>query len=158
MSTLTVESFQGRLLTQRAIRDYVLAGNAYLTVRSHTGTRFTFHVRKVAESSAHPGVLQGWKVEVLTGSNNRKDYTPLGRVWGDGTKFCNYRRSPDSRIGAEAPSAQAFVWLWAQITGAGTKLGQAEVWHEGRCGVCGRPLTDPESIASGIGPICQERG
>lgn len=24
----------------------------------------------------------------------------------------------------------------------------------GRCGVCGRTLTDPESIAAGIGPIC----
>lgn len=27
----------------------------------------------------------------------------------------------------------------------------------GRCAVCSRDLTDPESIARGIGPICQER-
>lgn len=27
----------------------------------------------------------------------------------------------------------------------------------GRCGVCGRELTDPESIAMGIGPICAEK-
>lgn len=30
-----------------------------------------------------------------------------------------------------------------------------EVWHEGRCGRCGRALTVPESIASGIGPVCE---
>jgi hypothetical protein len=28
----------------------------------------------------------------------------------------------------------------------------------GRCSCCGRPLTDPTSIAFGIGPICRERG
>lgn len=30
--------------------------------------------------------------------------------------------------------------------------------HEiGRCGICHRTLTDPESIARGIGPVCAER-
>lgn len=27
----------------------------------------------------------------------------------------------------------------------------------GRCGVCRRTLTDPDSIADGIGPVCRER-
>lgn len=32
------------------------------------------------------------------------------------------------------------------------------VYHlEGRCRVCNRPLTNPESIQSGIGPICSGR-
>lgn len=28
----------------------------------------------------------------------------------------------------------------------------------GECGCCGRELTDPESIAFGIGPVCREKG
>ena len=32
-----------------------------------------------------------------------------------------------------------------------------EVQHDGRCGRCGRPLTHPDSIQSGIGPICAQR-
>jgi hypothetical protein len=28
----------------------------------------------------------------------------------------------------------------------------------GKCGVCGRTLTDEESRANGIGPVCAERG
>jgi hypothetical protein len=28
------------------------------------------------------------------------------------------------------------------------------IWHEGRCGRCGRRLTVPESIESGYGPEC----
>lgn len=34
----------------------------------------------------------------------------------------------------------------------------ADYGHElGECGVCGRTLTNPESIAAGIGPICAGR-
>jgi len=29
-----------------------------------------------------------------------------------------------------------------------------ELYHEGRCLTCGRPLTDSESIKRGIGPVC----
>jgi hypothetical protein len=32
-----------------------------------------------------------------------------------------------------------------------------ELWHEGRCGKCGRALTVPESIESGLGPVCESR-
>lgn len=34
----------------------------------------------------------------------------------------------------------------------------AEYGHQkGRCGICNRTLTDPESIARGIGPVCADR-
>lgn len=37
------------------------------------------------------------------------------------------------------------------------KAALARYGHEiGRCGVCNRTLTDPESIAIGIGPVCRE--
>jgi hypothetical protein len=29
-----------------------------------------------------------------------------------------------------------------------------EIWHEGKCGKCGRQLTVPSSIETGIGPEC----
>jgi hypothetical protein len=29
-----------------------------------------------------------------------------------------------------------------------------ELYHEGKCLTCGRPLTDSESIKRGIGPVC----
>jgi hypothetical protein len=31
-----------------------------------------------------------------------------------------------------------------------------EVWHEGKCGKCGRALTVPSSILTGIGPECSK--
>jgi hypothetical protein len=34
------------------------------------------------------------------------------------------------------------------------KMPNLEIWHEGRCGRCGRKLTVPESIHNGYGPEC----
>jgi hypothetical protein len=35
------------------------------------------------------------------------------------------------------------------------KTTEFEVWHEGKCGKCGRALT-PSSILTGIGPECSK--
>ena len=32
-----------------------------------------------------------------------------------------------------------------------------EIWHEGKCGKCGRPLTVPSSIENGLGPSCLKK-
>ena len=34
---------------------------------------------------------------------------------------------------------------------------EAELVAAGRCRICGRILTDPESIAAGIGPDCRSK-
>lgn len=45
-----------------------------------------------------------------------------------------------------------------KIVDAGPEEALAEYGHRvGRCGVCNRTLTDPDSIALGIGPICRAR-
>jgi hypothetical protein len=35
--------------------------------------------------------------------------------------------------------------------------GGYKIHHEGRCGKCGRLLTVPESVETGIGPECAKR-
>lgn len=47
----------------------------------------------------------------------------------------------------------ALVELAGDPKGALARYGRAT----GRCGVCGRELSDPESVALGIGPICLSR-
>lgn len=130
-----------------AIKSFVLAGAATFTLRNpQTGNRFTFRVRK----SEKPGAPLF--VSVLTGSDNVSDYEYLGCVFEDG-----FRVTRKSRISPTAPSARAFAWAWPRIV-AEASLGVAEVWHCGRCGKCGRALTVPESIESGLGPVCARGG
>lgn len=135
-----------QLATADAVRNFALAGNATLTLVSKaTGNRFTFKIRKKDETTPH-------FVKLLRGADNESDYTFLGTIF-DAKHYRHGRRSP---IGETAPSAKAFEWFWHGIE-ANHLSEQLEVWHEGRCGRCGRKLTVPESIVSGFGPECVGR-
>lgn len=132
-----------RFVTAAEARAFVLAGNARLTLVSRrTGARFTFRVRRPRAGMPH-------FVALLCGPDNDGDYQFLGTIFADG----RYVRSRKSRIGDGAPSARAFAWAWPRLA-AGALPDALEVWHEGRCGRCGRALTVPESIARGLGPEC----
>jgi hypothetical protein len=109
---------------------------------------------KVAQEAELPGIRG-------EGDRPRDDVpgdTVCGRLRGRKTALARaaYRYVPGkkSRIGPDAPSAKAFAWLFPKLA-AGAKLDDlVELYHEGRCGRCGRTLTVPESVATGFGPNC----
>lgn len=55
-----------------------------------------------------------------------------------------------------AKEAQEFSWVYNMVL-AGTIPNNIHILHHGSCSVCGRPLTDAESLERGIGPICLTR-
>ena len=133
-----------------AARTFVLGGNATVTLKSTaTGRHFTFRVRapRGDKTPTAPRFVQA-----LTGPNNEGDFEFLGTIFSD-DHFVIGRKS---RISAGAPTAVAFGWAWRKIA-AGELPDGLEVWHDGRCGCCGRTLTVPESIETGFGPVCAER-
>lgn len=120
---------------------FIFAGNAIFTIRSKkTGTRFTYKVSKAKDSDI-------WFVGLLSGPDNNADYKYIGIITSD-KKFIRTKRS---KVGYEAPSFKGFNWFFNHLH---NYQEQAEVYHEGRCGRCGRRLTVPESIESGFGPEC----
>lgn len=128
---------------------FLLAGNAHVTFQSaKTGTRFTFRVVAAAPSSASTSPVSHF-VHVLTGPDH---YEYLGCLYE--RRF--YRHGRKSRVAPGTPSARAFAWCWAKLSG-GHMPETLAVYHEGRCGKCGRRLTTPESITSGLGPTCRGR-
>ena len=125
---------------------FALAGNAIFTVVSKaTGTRFTYRVRQPEADKPH-------FVSVLTGPDNESSYTYLGTIFSDGT----YRHGKRSSIGPDAPSAKAATWFFTNLHKP-EAMAKCTVHHEGRCCRCGRRLTVPSSIESGIGPECAKR-
>lgn len=132
-------------------RDFVLAGRATVTLQNtRTGGRYTFSVNRARPERKGDEPPPRWYVGLLTGPDNGSDYTFLGTIF-DGT---DYRHGRRSRITPDAPGAKAFAWFW-QLLAAGVEPPPAlAIYHEGRCGRCGRPLTVPESIRTGIGPVC----
>lgn len=146
---------RGRITTEAALLRFIMAGRAVLTVRSNrTGQRFTLRFSRPEET---PGRARPIWVSLLSGPDNTASYEFLGTVWPNPGQW-NFNRSSKSRVSDDAPSVRAVRWLARMINLDPTAIfRQAELWHEGRCGRCGRRLTVPESIETGFGPECAGR-
>lgn len=134
---------------------FLLAGRATITVTSKkTGGRFTFKLSRPDEEPGNPRERPIW-ISVLSGPDNTSDYAYLGTIWIDAQGSWAYRHGVKSRVAETAPSVRAARWFLAILQRDPVRLFvEAEVWHAGRCGRCGRKLTVPESIATGFGPEC----
>jgi hypothetical protein len=126
-----------------AARAFMFAGKATFTVRSEkTGEHLTFQVRHWKR--AKHGTMHF--VSVRTGN----DYAKIGVVIDRGT----FSHKPDkSDLPFDDKRVQGFRYVFRHLCEE-VMPPKCEVWHEGVCGRCARPLTDPESIARGIGPDC----
>lgn len=135
-----------QLTDLNTIERFLFAGKATATVVSKkTGTRFTFKVQTPKDNDNR------WFVNVLTGPNNawNGDWKYLGFVDEHGRFMAGVKGRP------AAVSFKAFAFLARAIMETNEEaMNKMELWHDGRCGSCGRKLTVPESIETGLGPIC----
>lgn len=150
-------NFKGQLTTATAATAFTLAGNATITlVSKRTGTRFTYKVRRPKSERGQPPSTV-YFVSVLSGPDNEQDFAYLGmiRTVKVPMKTVGFHHGGHkAKVKPGAPSAMAFAWYWGKLVTQGVLPEELEVWHEGRCGRCGRKLTVPNSIASGFGPDC----
>lgn len=117
--------------------NFLLGGNCLFTVKSnYTQKHFTFKVKKNKDDSIYK-VYHGVKFDRYAGfisSNGFKRYNP-------------------QKIATEQQAA--FEWLWRNIT-IKEQLKKVTIYHHGKCGKCGRRLTDPTSIEIALGPECRK--
>jgi hypothetical protein len=126
------------------VNQFVFAGDSTFTLRSaKTGSRYTYKVQEADDGRCH-------FVKVLVGSDNENSYKYLGRFIGP-----DFIPDRHQRISWDAPSALAFLFF-TKCLRAGKIHEMLEIYHEGKCGRCGRKLTTPESVMTGIGPDCAE--
>lgn len=123
------------------IDSFIKAGKAVFTVvNESTGNRFTFRVTR------HKKRRDLYFVSVLSGADNVNDYTYMGSIFGD-----DFRLTRNSRVNSKAQSFIVFSWF---LRNSKNLPDVVKVYHENRCGRCGRALTVPESVRSGFGPEC----
>jgi len=142
-------------LTSENLKDFIFAGTAIFTVVNEaTNNRFTFRVRKAGwgTSDVKSDIFY---VSVLTGSDNNSCYTFLGSYFGG--KNQTYRHSPKSKISFSAVSNKVVDWFFQHYFKNPNVYVTVKVYHSGKCGKCGKKLTTPESIKSGLGPYCGKR-
>ena len=136
--------------TQTA-KQFISAGNAIFTIENKEGKHYTFKVRRMEDNATHM-ILDTAFISLLTGPENTKNYTYLGILdLREGT----VRRTRNSKIEPSAISWKVAEWLIRTVwQGKEMPIGY-KLHHEGKCGRCGRLLTVPSSIESGLGPDCQ---
>lgn len=129
----------GHKLNNSDALKFIFAGKSLVTfLNTKTGNRFTFKVKQAKNSNL-------FFVSVLT---NPETYSYIGTVT-EGV----YKHGRKSVITAEAQSVKTFQYVINKLR-LNNLPDFVEVWHEGKCGKCGRTLTVPSSIASGLGPEC----
>ena len=87
-------------------------------------------------------------MSVLT---NPEVYSYIGTcVEGD------YKHGKKSVINSDSQSVKVFEFMLKRLKNDNLP-DFLEVWHEGFCGKCGKRLTVPNSILTGLGPECVKK-
>jgi hypothetical protein len=130
---------------------FVHAGKAVFTLESEkTGKRFTFRVSHPLDKATNKPDRSIAFVSVLTGPDNNHSYSYFGNIKGAG----RYEYGRKAKIARDAMSVMVFEWFYREVVTQQKLPSKLKVYHEGKCGRCGRRLTVPASIRSGIGPEC----
>ena len=133
-------------LTQERVKDFAFAGNATITLQSGTtGKHYTYKIKKCKDSD------NLYFIHLLHGPDNEEDYHYIGAYYKDSGYFHTAKQYQFTPRQAYPPALRAMDYFLFKIDNLPSNL---YVYHEGRCGRCGRKLTTPESIERGLGPEC----
>jgi hypothetical protein len=143
----------GKIENGGEAREFVLAGKARVTLKSLvTGDHFSYRITKNKPRPEYE-YREMWFVDLLSGPNNELDWRYMGVI--DARQDYQFRVTDKSAV-KEGKGKEAWEWVWEKLR-QGVMDERVEVWHEGRCGRCGRLLTTPESISRGLGPECAQK-
>ena len=134
---------------------FMIAGKYTVTIKSEvTGNHFTYKITQGPEDNKDM-----YFVKVLTGPDNswNGDWMYIGYIVP--TPGASFQLMAGRKGRSEAPSFGALSWVMKNFTNANrtndTIGATLTIQHAGKCGKCGRKLTDPVSIETGLGPICR---
>ncbi len=161
---MVTEITTAQLRDVKDIRDYMFGGKSEFTLHSlKTDNHFSYKIINHSEKPDHCVRF----VFFLGGSNNDTDWVYAGTLK-------RFRRNPErlAHTGEknnqlsfnltmnspkkETPVMVAFRWMVFMLNH--DKISDdLEFMHSGKCSACGHKLTTPESIRTGMGPVCRSR-
>lgn len=128
-------------------KGFLLGGKCETTITSNkTGKQYTYYLEKSDKDN------EMYFLHVMY-EYKKYQYAGLLIVKKDGVKF---KRGTRGKLTEDSNSVKAIVWVLNRAV-QDKSMDKVKIYHLGRCGVCGRELTDQESIERGIGPVCLRR-
>lgn len=142
------ELLRGEFENMEVARQFITAGNAYVTAQSgKDGSHRTFRVSKAKEG-------EKLFVSFLNGPDNWTNYQYLGCLDPETGRVFLTRGSRAKGFTDETPSVKVVRWVFSYVWAEVDLPEGYKLFHEGKCGRCGRKLTVPASVARGLGPEC----
>jgi hypothetical protein len=129
-------------------REFLTSGTAIFTVSNPEGAHYTYRISAPDEQRdpANPTYFLSY----MYGPDNTSDYTYMAMMNGGGAVFL----TKASKVKAGEKIFEVAKWAIRVVWNGKAAPEGYKIQHIGKCGRCGRPLTTPESLETGIGPIC----
>jgi hypothetical protein len=156
------------MTTMTATRPLVRTGFAIVTITSRqTGAHLTYRVRACKPWTDRNGVERpgvGYWIDLRTAD---QDWLSCGKL-NDGGHLQTTRNATDDRTALFVAQRVGWALLSAPLVDTDDDVPAVE-WDvilndrrygchlEDRCSNCGASLTDPQSIATGLGPDCEAK-
>ena len=146
---------EAQLKNTQDIRDYMFAGKAEFTLHSlPTDKHFTYKIIDLVTNYDNSMKF----LYYLSGSDNDNDWQyacTIRQLKNSADQHITVKETQKSR-GFSAPVMIAFRWFIYMLNKDQISI-DLEFMHSGKCSACGRKLTMPESIRTGLGPVCRSR-
>ena len=144
--------YRAELLGSERVKNYVLGGNGVVTLTSdvsgehHTYSFQTPNNNPYADKKFDDDVIF---IRTLADSDV---WIYVGMYKGG-----RFKLTAKSNFKIDSPTVKGIAYIFKMILNPDYADERMHLLHEGICCKCGRPLTNPESIELGIGPVCAEK-
>jgi hypothetical protein len=127
------------------IQNFIFAGHSIFTIESEVSkVWYTFKMEHPKKDT------NTFFVSVLRGPDNTDSYSYVGMVKKN-EKFFTLTKA--SKYKEDSTCVKAFGFFFRNLM-KNYLHPEMNFYHMGYCGRCGRPLTVPDSVQRGIGPVC----
>lgn len=131
------------------LKEYCAGGRGVITLENtSSGNYHTYEFRR----PNNPQYFAPDTIFVYT-SVGKKKWLYVG-MYSSSTQYFKCTRNSQFRYSHEI--VKGVIWLCKHIRAGKEVVAPMAVYHEGVCCVCGRRLTTPKSVQTGMGPRCKK--
>lgn len=150
----TLNNLEGKVINNKDALPFILAGKSEFTIQSNnTGKQFAFKMSKQKSTASYEDSSEFvYFVSVL--QNEKSTYAGI-LLYNSKTSLFEYRRGSKGKIEVSDIRIKSLLYILNSLN-IGKYDINVTIYHCGKCGRCGKKLTTPESILTGLGPSCSK--
>lgn len=149
--TSKINDRAGLLDNNKAI-EFLLAGKSeFIAVSGRTGYKIKYKITR-KESNKKDDNASEYVYFIKTVVDNQEVYAGI-LYYDNKEQIFKFSRGQKGKLDIHHINIKSLLYIINNLYRGNSKL-NVRIYHMGRCGRCGRALTTPESILTGLGPEC----